>query len=169
MTSASTPSPRESLETLRQLVSHEHVAMLTTVAPDGSLRSRPMATQAMDQHHVLWFFTRVDSGKVDEVDRDEHVNVAYANPAKNHYVSISGLGRVVRNPDKIRELWQAPLKAWFPDGPDDPQIALLRVQAYSAEYWDGPSSRMVSLFKMATAALSRREPDMGDHGEVKLG
>ncbi len=40
------------------------VAMLTTVNPDGSLRSRPMATQEAPFDGTLWFFTRESSSTV---------------------------------------------------------------------------------------------------------
>jgi general stress protein 26 len=156
------------VEALRKLIKDESVAMLTTVAPDGSLRSRPMATQAMGEDQVLWFFTRDDSGKVDEVNHDEHVGVAYVNSAQRNYVSLSGRARLVRDRAKIKELWQPMLKAWFPGGVDDPQVALLRVEVQSAEYWDAPSSRMVSLFKMATSAVTGSPPNMGKHGEINL-
>jgi len=39
------------------------VAMLTTVASDGSLRSRPMVTPDADFDGELWFFTRYNSPK----------------------------------------------------------------------------------------------------------
>ena len=32
---------------------------------------------------------------------------------------------------------------WFPEGKDDPEIALLRVNLEKAEYWDSPSSTVV--------------------------
>jgi general stress protein 26 len=52
------------------------------------------------------------------------------------------------------------MKAWFPDGLDDPDLALLRVHVEAAEYWDSPSSTMVHIVGFVRpsrpAALSAR-------------
>src|SRR3712207_7360015 len=43
---------------------------------------------------------------------------------------------VVDDPAKKRELWNSAVEAWFPQGPDDDSVVLLKVEADSAEYWD---------------------------------
>jgi general stress protein 26 len=68
---------------LGEMIKEIEVAMLTTVDDDGTLRSRPMVTQKTDFDGDLWFFTRADSPKVDEVRRAEAVNLSYATPAKD--------------------------------------------------------------------------------------
>ena len=57
----------------------------------------------------------------------------------------------MRDTDKIRQLWRPVLKAWFPKGVDDPDLALLRVDIISAQYWDSTSSKLVQLFGMIKA------------------
>ena len=89
------------------------VAMLTTTAPDGSLHSRPMATQEAEFDGVLWFFTKSGSGKVDEILHDSEVNVSYASPEDHRYVSISGKAALVRDRDKIEEFWSPVYRTWF--------------------------------------------------------
>ena len=135
----------QSIEKLRSLIKDVKVAMLTTMEEDGSLRSRPMATQTTEFDGTLWFFTRRDSGKVDEVEREHQVNVSYAHPGHEHYVSVSGTARLVTDQQKMDELWSPVLKAWFPQGKDDPAVALLKVDVDKAEYWDSPSSTMVKI------------------------
>jgi general stress protein 26 len=145
------------IQKLGELIRDIEVAMLTTVDRDGSLRGRPMATQTTDFDGELWFFTQASSPKVGEVQREEQVNVAFAEPEKQHYVSLSGRARIVRDRKKAEELWSPVLKAWFPKGLDDPDLALLRVMVDKAEYWDAPSSTMVHLIGMAKA-LATGEP-----------
>ena len=89
-------------------------AMLTTIAEDGTLRSRPMATQKEEFNGDLWFFTRADSDKVHQAEHDNHVNVAYSNPDDQQYVSVNGRAELVRDKAKIEELWNPIYKAWFP-------------------------------------------------------
>jgi general stress protein 26 len=143
-------------------------AMLTTRHPDGTLHSRPMATQEVKFDGDLWFFTGYGTEKVQELKQSPEVNVSFAQPDDNVYVSVSGQAEVVRDPQKIKELWNPIYKAWFPKGLDDPDLCLLKVSATQGEYWDSPSSKMVQLvgFLKATATGKRYEP--GDHAEVKL-
>lgn len=139
------------LARLASLVRQMKVAMLTTIEPDGSLRSRPLHTAELDQAGRLWFFTHASSPMSAEIEAHDHqVNLSYADPRDDDYASISGTARVVRDPEKMRSLWMAPLADWFPVGLEDPDLALLEVRIDKAEYWDQPHHENV---KIATNAL----------------
>jgi len=156
-------------EKLNELIKDIGIAMLTTQTADGSLRSRPMGTPGEVDNGYLWFFTADDSGKAGEVAREHHVNVSYAEPKQNKYVSVSGRGEVVHDRARSERLWNPILKAWFPQGVDDPRLALLRVRIETAEYWDAGSSRMVAFFKLAKAAMTGHAPaDLGEHEKLKV-
>jgi len=144
------------------------VAMLTTVADDGSLRSRPMAAQEAEFDGVLWFFTRAAAPKVGEVRRDERVCVSYASPDDQRYVSVSGTARLVRDPARMRELWGPAQKAWFPQGPDDPELALLRVEPERAEYWDSPSGTLVQIAGFVKSVVTGQPAAAGEHEKLDL-
>jgi general stress protein 26 len=145
----------EPIEKLHQLIDGIGVAMLTTVEEDGSLRSRPMAAQRQVKGDgVLWFFTRGSSHKVEDVERDQHVNLSFSSPEDKRYVSLSGLARVVHDGQKLADLWFPILKAWFPEGLQTPDIALLRVEVTFAEYWDSPSNRMTELVGLVRARMA---------------
>lgn len=140
------PPDAEATRKLGELIRDIRVAMLVTVAADGRLRSRPMVTQTAEiESGELWFFTAAPSGKVHEIEREHEVNLAYAEPRDQRYVSLSGRARVLRDPDRSRRLWKAEAAAWFPGGPEDAQIALLRVRVRVAEYWDASRARMSRL------------------------
>ena len=157
------------VQKLGEMIQDIEVAMLTTVDADGTLRSRPMVTQKTDFDGDLWFFTRADSAKVDEVRRDETVNLSYAAPSKQRYVSVSGTARLVRDRQKAEELWHPFLKAWFPDGLDDPDLALLKVSVERAEYWDSPSSTVVHLVGFVKALATGQPYKPGENEKVELG
>ncbi len=157
------------IEHLGELIRGIKVAMMTTVEQDGSLRSRPMWTHDRDFDGELWFFTKEHSPKVDEVEHDHHVSLAYADPSRDRFVSISGRCALVLDKEKARELWNPTLKAWFPEGLEDPELALLRVSVEKAEYWDTPNSRMVQLAGFVKATLTGQEFRPGDNEKVTLG
>ena len=153
---------------LSELIRGIKVTMMTTMGEDGTLRSRPMWTHDRDFDGELWFFTREHSPKVDEVERDHHVNLSYSDPTRDRYVSVSGTARLVRDKEKARELWNPTLRAWFPQGLDDPELALLCVRVNKAEYWDTPNSRMVQLVGFVKGVLTGEPYRPGDNEKVNL-
>ena len=161
-------SEKTDIEKLHDLIHGIRFAMLTTIDDEGFLHSRPMATQKAEFDGDLWFFTGAGSPKVGEVQRDERVNLSYADPDGNRYVSLSGTAQLVRDPVKAKELWNPALKAWFPEGLDDPNLALLRVRVEKAEYWDAPSSKMVQLVGFVKAIATGKPYDAGENEKIDL-
>jgi general stress protein 26 len=144
----------EAMNHLLELISDVKVAMLTTQDADGNLRSRPMQTTETEGGGVLWFFTTDHHGKAHEIEQDPRVNLSYAMPDKNRYVSVSGLGEIVHDLSKKKELWKPIYKAWFPEGPEDAHCALLKVYIEKAEYWDATSSTIVQIVGFTKALLT---------------
>jgi general stress protein 26 len=141
------------LKRLRKLIKGARVAMLTTVAPDGALRSRPMATLKAPFEGDLWFFTRASAPKADEIRDNDRVNVSFSSGDDNRYLSISGTASLVRDKERLEQLWSGRLKNWFPDGKKDPDLALLRVRVDRAEYWDAKTAAMVHLAGLVKSSL----------------
>ena len=158
---------QESIEKLKSLTEGIDFCMLTTIN-GGQLRSRPMSTQEMDDDGDLWFFTSDETHKVDEIEADSRVNAAYSKIDGNLYVSVSGRASLVKDRQKIEELWNPILKAWFPEGLDDPTLSLLRVSIEEAEYWDSPNSKIVQLYGFVKAVVTGQPARGGDHGKVTL-
>jgi general stress protein 26 len=136
-------------DTFWHLIQHIPVTMLTTEDADGTLRSRPMVAHQQQFDGDLWLFTRAGSPKTGEVERHHQVNLSFCEPARNIYVSVSGWAELVRDGSKIRQLWSDALTRWFPRGPDDPDLALLRVRVEHAECWDTAASAMVQAYGAA--------------------
>jgi len=161
----------DDVQKLAKLIKGIKFAMMTTALPDGTLRSRPMATQQTEfDGSALWFFTYYNSGKVDEIRSDQHVNLSYADPSDNRYVSVSGRAMILRDRKKAEELWTELHRAWFPKGLDDPNLALLRVDVQDAEYWDSPSSKVVQLAGFVKAIVTGKPAgnDLGENRKIHL-
>jgi general stress protein 26 len=153
-----------------ELIKDIKMAMLTTEAEDGLLHSRPMATQMAEFDGTLWFFTATNSGKVNELEWNPEVNLSYAQPSESRYVSISGTGEIVNDRAKRQELWNEIYRAWFPKGLDDPDLALLKIEVSSAEYWETPSGKMVQIFGYLKS-LATGEPSQAggaEHGTIDI-
>lgn len=166
----STPESND-IAKLWELIKDMRFGMLTTRHENGHLHSRPMTTQNRrdDEADALFFFMSRSSEPFADLQREHQVNVAYANPSSDTYVSVSGLAEAVEDPALRRALWNTATQAWFPNGPDDADVALVRVRITHAEYWDVHESKLVQLYKMARAAATGQPPkDMGDYGEVRM-
>jgi general stress protein 26 len=160
----------QDIKKIRDLIKDIDYAMLTTIDSEGKLHSRPMSTnREVEFNGDVWFFTYASSLKVDEVNRHHEVNVSYAAPNKNSYVSLTGTAEIVRDKDKLKELWQPQLKAWFPKELDEPDIALLKVNVEKAEYWDSPSSIVANAISLVKAVTTGKPAsNIGEHAKVDL-
>jgi general stress protein 26 len=159
----------DGLKKIGGLIKDIRITMMTTVAADGSLDSRPMATQKTDEFDgTVWFLTRHESGKVDEIEQDAHVTLAYADPSDSIYVSAKGRASVSSDRAKIHELWNPMYKAWFPQGEDDPQITVLRVDITEAQYWEASSSKLIMGAKYLAAAVTGGKVSVGESGKVHV-
>lgn len=158
-------------ETLWDLIKDMRFGMLTHRHGDGSLQGHPLTTQnqSIDEGATLYFFISEKSEMARRLREDGNVNVAYADPGADTYVSIAGKAQISNDQATKERLWSPMAKAWFPAGVTDPDLALLTVGITHAEYWNVKDSKVTQLFKMAKAALSGERPDdMGEHKELKL-
>jgi general stress protein 26 len=164
--------PRESsrataLAKINDLIKDIRIAMLTTAGPDGTLHSRPMATQKTTFNGELWFLTRDDSGKSFDIHHDAHVSLTYADD-QHTFVALSGRAVISRDKARIQELWNPLYAAWFPRGKEDPEIRVLRVSVDSAEYWDAPSNALLRRFQILLAAVTAGQTKVGENEAVSL-
>ncbi|HZP22610.1 MAG TPA: pyridoxamine 5'-phosphate oxidase family protein [Terriglobales bacterium] len=134
---------------LNELISGIETAILTTVHPDGSLHSTPMAAHIADEFGVLWFITKSNTEKVEAIRTSQHVNVAFADHAARRYVSVNGYCELVRDRARATTLWQPAYASWLPGGLDDPALILLKVDIRGAEYWDAATGHMAPLLGLS--------------------
>ena len=151
---------------LWDMIEDIRVAMLTTAA-GHSLESRPMSAYVDKEARLIWFLTRIDSGKTDEIADDAQVNLAFADTAGKSFVSVSGTARVVRDIAKQKQLWNAFAEAWMPEGPEAATTALICVRPAHGTYWDSPG-KLATLFQVAKANITQTPASSGDVRHVSL-
>ena len=157
----------EELAKLKELVEDIRVAMMTTIDDDGTLRSRPIQTLRSADEGTLWFFTSASSPKVAEAQAGGwQVNLSYANPAKQDYVSISGRASLSRDRKLMEALWSKWVEVFFPKGIDDPDLALLRVDIEKAEYWDSPGTAVGRAYAFTKALVTGDKDAVGDNVKI---
>lgn len=161
------PQGTTEMQKLADLIGEAQIAMLTTAERNGLLRSRPLVTLQLDSEGRLWFFISVTSAKIDEIAQHRQINLSYSDPDKQDYVSVSGVGEIVRDRQKVRELWTPWVEPYFPQGVEDPDLALLCVQIAQAEYWNAPDSNVERLYGFAKAIATGDTKALGEHEKVR--
>lgn len=158
-------------ETLWDLIKDVKFGMLTHRHTDGGLHAHPLTTQnkSIDEGSLLYFFISKKSEMASRLAGDANVNVAYADPGDDTYVSVSGTAVLSNDKATVERLWSKMAEAWFPGGVNDPDLQLLEVRIGEAEFWNVTDSKVTQLFKMAKAAVTGEPPkDMGDHKTLKV-
>ena len=171
MSTSTITDPIQARTTLWSLIKDIRFAMFTTRHANGQLQARPMTTQnsSLDEDSNLWFFMSRHGDPVADLSAEPGVNVSYADPDKDRYVSVSGTASVVENTAKKQQLWTKLAEAWFPGGIGDPDLALVRVRIEDASYWDVKESKVVQLYRMAKAAITGKRPtELGEHAEIHM-
>lgn len=153
----------------RTLIDHMReirTVMVTTVTADGSLASRPMTVQEVEPDGSLWFIGSHSSDMVAEIRADDRVNVAFS--GSSDFVSLAGNARITRDPEKVEALWDRPTDAWFEDGPQDDDVALIHVDGRSGQYWDTPGQVATLVAMLKSSVTDDGNPDIGASAEIEL-
>ena len=136
---------------------------------NNEIASRPMSTAGIDDDGTMWFFSQKDSEKNEQLRLENKVYLMYIDQDKHHYLSLTGTAEVVEDRQKVDELWNGFLKAWFEEGKDDPQISLIKVTPEEGHYWDTQNGKLVTLIKIAMAAVTgNRDKDGSLEGDIRL-
>ena len=163
----------EKLEDLFKLIETIETGLFTTRRADGRLVSRPMATQLRTEEGHLWFVTDRDTNKLDELEFDPNVNVAYYHGRTREWVSISGKARTTTDQAMIDALWAPDWRAWFGEGggkysgtSKDPRLVLIEVIPDAVTYMKSDRPMLVTLFELAKGMVTGKAPRFGAMREV---
>lgn len=134
-------------------------AILTTRGADGRLRARPMAMRQAVRREEIWFATSIASKKCEDLAHDPRCALVLYDAAEGTTIAISGRGEVIRDRKLARELWDVSWLRWFPEGPAQRDVALLRVIPDLVERHDAETGEVVVLHPAARAGgRPRRAP-----------
>ncbi len=143
-------------------------AMFVTHSPEG-LIARPMMIAEIDSLGYFWFSTDVASGKVDEIKSNPEVCITMTGSLG--HATVRGKAIVVQDLVKIKDLWNETWRVWFPEGPKDSSLVLIKVDAIEGEFWSTSGVQgWKYLFTMAKSYVRGERPkeDPSVHRVVKL-
>ena len=115
--------------------------------------TRPMTAQ-IDEGQI-WFFGAKSEALVKALARSDRAIATYASKGHDLFASIHG--RLVLDDDRdvIERLWNPMIASWYKGGKDDPDLALIRFDAESADIWE---AHLGSTLKAALIRMLGRDP-----------
>jgi general stress protein 26 len=162
-----TPESRDDIARRRavEIAQDARFCMLTSASGDGALHARPMTPQQVTDELEAWFFISRTSEQATDVAERPRVNLSF--DGSSDWLSVAGTATLVDDRRLVAEMWNPVVEAWFPDGPQDPDLVLLRVDAVSAEYWKAPGGRAATLLTYVKAEATGG-PMRAEQGSVAL-
>lgn len=158
----------QALKKFKELVEEVNTCMFITNTAGDEEHTRPMATIETEDDGTLWFYTDVRSIKVEEVNKQHTVHLVYAHPGKSTYLDVWGSAQIVTDRQQVIDKWSPIVKAWFPDGVADTNLALLKIKPFEAYYWEAESGKMVEFFKMAASIVTGKRLAEGTEGSLNI-
>ncbi len=127
---------REAIAQIARWLKEIDICQLTTRGEGGQLHSRPMSNNSQVEFDGdSWFFAPSVGRLVAELERDPNAVTAYRAGEDYTFISVSGRASVETDLELKKRHWLDELKQWFPNGPEDPNVSLIRLQAEHAEWW----------------------------------
>jgi len=157
----------EGLRQIRTLIDEQKTVMMASHLDKTPFSVCPMTLQQMDEKGDLWFFASQDSDLFKDIEKDNRVQIIYADDKKQTYISIFGNATHIIANQKKEELWNSNLLNWF-EGKDDPNLALISVNMENAYFWDNENSKLVSFFKIGKGGSVKEESGARSKGFVNL-
>jgi general stress protein 26 len=158
----------DAVKKIKDFVDDIKFCMFCTSVTDMPFRTRPMSTLQVDEEGNLWFFSAKSSDKNDEIKDNDTVQLIYSKNSDVHFLTITGKATIVQDQAKKDELWNPIVKAYFPQGKDDPNLSLVKIKPEAAHYWDTINGKMITWFKMAASAVTGNQADVGVEGKLKV-
>ena len=155
---------------LQDLLEDFDVAMMITYAGGHTPHARPMQIAEADDDGELYFATSLNSAKIRDIEMDPRVMLTMQEGSV--YVSLSGMAQLSTDRGLIDRLWSEAWRVWFPEGKDDPNIVIVRVEPEEAEYWDNSGIEGVAYVMTALKAHIKgerpAETDAARHGKLHM-
>ena len=158
----------EGIDKMKSLAEDIRICMFCTSAETLPFTTRPMATSKVDEDGTIWFLSPKNSEKNYEIVENSKVQLIYSNPGSSKFMCVYGIASLTTDRNKIEELWNPMVKAWFTEGKDDPNISVIKVTPKNAYYWDTAHGKVISLIAIAASAISGKSHDDGVEGQIKI-
>ncbi len=160
-------SKEEAIAKLKELAEKIDFTMMATDLSNPPFHVIPMSTKKVDKEGNLWFLSDGSSEHNKHILEEERALLTYGNPSDFEFLSVYGQAIVTRNQQMIDELYSSSDDMWF-DGKNDPNCTVIQIRPSDVRYWDSKNGKIISLLKMGVGAISGKQPDLSENGELDI-
>jgi len=158
---------KEAKQKIKDIVEDVKIAMMATNLGSKPLSVVPMYTKKVDEDGQIWFLSALASDHNVDIIQDTNIQLLYSGPSDKKFLSLYGHAEINTDQDKIDELYSKMDNAWF-DGTEDANISIIKFTPTEAAYWSNDSNKLVTLFKLAKAAVTGKDQKIGSSGKLKV-
>ncbi|MFT3679024.1 MAG: pyridoxamine 5'-phosphate oxidase family protein [Ferruginibacter sp.] len=153
---------------LKELAENIKTCMFCTNLSKEPASVRPMGISKVDELGNLWFLSNAESHKNDEIKNNDTVQLIFADPSSSKFMTVYGEADILKDQVSVDEAWTPIAKAWFTEGKDDANLTVIKVHPSIAYYWDTQNGKMITLLKIAAAAISGKPMDGAVEGKLTV-
>lgn len=141
---------------------------MATTHDGAGMRSWPMSPRVDRDAGVIRFLVESTTSMTAQIEQDQDINLAFIAPKDRNFISVSGIASISRDRELIKKLWNRAADAWFVGGPERADVVAVTVNPTYAEFWDGESSKIKTMWEMAKARGRDRKPDLTEHKKIPM-
>lgn len=154
-------------EKIKEIGQSIRTCLMLTSLHQRPIPSRPMAIQEIDDEGFIYFFSRKDSEKVNELRHSDEMQLVFVNEGSSEYMTLHGKAEIFRDQQVIDKLYSIFANTWF-EGKEDPNLTIIRFSPLEGNYWDTKHGKVVQLAGIFLGALTGKQTDDGVSGKITL-
>lgn len=158
---------KEAVEKMQEMLGDGNILMFASNLGNHPFEVSPMSTQKVEDNGVVWFFSAKNSDRNKYVQQDSRVQLIYSDNSKSDYMSVYGNAEIVNDQAKVEELWTPLVKTWFQEGPEDPNLTLMKFTPTEGYFWDTKHGKMVAFAKMLASIVTGKTMDDSVEGKLQ--
>jgi general stress protein 26 len=143
------------LQVARETVENVTYCFAITLAGNGEANARIIQPRRLQEDWTADFTTSRRCRKFREIEQTRKVTLAYQHDPEKAYVCLSGPVSIIDDVELKRSRWSAEADRWYPGGPDDPNVVIIRLTTSRIELWNAVQSIMPEPKGLSAAVLVR--------------
>lgn len=160
-------SNKQAINKVKEIVDNAKTCFFCTF-PEADSHTRPMTVQQVDDQGNLWFLSAADSYKNLELTNDSAVRLYFQGSKHSDFLYLDGFATILKDKQKIEELWEFVMSTWFTDGIDDPRITVIKVKPTVGYYWDTKHGNTIAGIKMLIGSIVHKTLDDSVEGNITI-
>ncbi len=152
-----------SKEDILSTLNDYNAVMFGTYTQNNKLEFRPMAIAGRKKNY-FYFITAKTSGKIASIEDNQEIYLTAQ--SNSSYLSVRARGVIQNDLKLIEEFWNSSFQTWFPNGPKDINVCLLRFEPVEGELWDDNYLiKAKYIWEVIKSNLSGNRPELKDNHE----